>query len=371
MNSNEIETLIKEAKERKEAFENATVKCGIIGLSGSGKSSLINAIAGEKIAPVGSTEQTMEAQSFFHSDIEFVDLPGCGTEKWPQSTYISDLDLETYDCFIIVTSNRLYESDIYLHEEMAVKRDKPCFIVRNKIDLAIRDEAYDNDLSEEETILKVRENISSSINSINGDVYLTSARHPTKWDFPKLLDDIASSQAGVKKDKFIAGMAVWSEDALLKKRKVAEDIVSWSSVASAANGLNPVPGLDVSIDAGVLLNMVKQINKVFGLSEEQLKYAEKSSPGLLESPEYNGLKQGILKLIAKYAAVEGILIVLKRMGAKVLVKNISKYLPFVGQLISAGIGYKMTLSFGEAYIDEVQDKAKSLLEKVINSSKKG
>jgi len=370
MNSSDIESLLKEANERKVDFENATVKCGIIGLSGSGKSSLINAIAGEQIAPVGSTEQTMEALSFFHSDIEFVDLPGCGTKKWPQSTYISDLNLDDYDCFIIVTSNRLYESDIFLHDEMALNRDKPCFIVRNKIDLAIHDEAYDNDLSENETLDKVRENIVSSISSLDGCVYLTSARHPTKWDFPKLLDEIANSQAGAKKEKFIAGMASWSEDAILKKSKIAANIVSWSAVASAANGLNPVPGLDISIDAGVLVNMVKKINSVFGLTEEQLKYAEKCSPGLHKSPEYSALKQSILKLIAKYVAAEGVLLVLKRMGAKVIIKNISKFLPFVGQLISAGIGYKMTTSFGETYVTEVEEKAKSLLDKVINSTPK-
>ena len=120
--------------QRQEEFEGARVRCGIIGLSGSGKSSIVNAIAGEKIAPVGSTEQTMEAQSFIHSGIEFVDLPGCGTEKWPHATYIDDLCLGAYDCFIIVTSNRLYEYDIYLHNELYGSMRKPCFIVRNKID---------------------------------------------------------------------------------------------------------------------------------------------------------------------------------------------------------------------------------------------
>jgi small GTP-binding protein len=366
--NNDVQKLIKEALDQQKAFDEATVKCGIVGLSGSGKSSLINAIAGEVVAPVSSTEQTMEALSFFHSDIEFVDLPGCGTEKWPQSTYISDLELDEYDCFIIVTSNRLYESDIYLYEEMAIKRDKPCFIIRNKIDLAIVDELHDNNLSEDETIAKIKTNILSGINSINGEVYLTSTRHPAKYDFPRLLNDIASSQHGVKRDKFVAGMAVWSEKALCDKRKVAESIVSWSSVKSAANGLNPIPGLDVSIDVGVLIHMVREINKIFGLTEEQLKYAEKNSSSLLESPTYNGLKQGILKLIVKYAAVEGVIVILKRMGTKVAVKNVSKFLPFVGQLISAAIGYKMTVAFGEAYIDEVEEKAASLLEEVLKHS---
>ena len=367
MNS-EIDNLIKQAKEEKKAFDEASIKCGIIGMSGSGKSSLINAIAGQKIAPVGSTEQTMEAQSFFHLGIKFVDLPGCGTEKWPQKTYIKDFKLEEYDCFIIVTSNRFYEADVFLYHEMAEKNAKPCFIVRNKIDVAIQDEQHDNNLTEEETRKKITTNIIDSINiSDQSKIYLTSARHPTKWDFPRLLDDISKSQEGVKRDKFIAGMAVWSKEAIKKKRKVALNIVSWSAVASAANGLNPVPGLDVAVDAGVLIEMVKKINEVFGLTAEQLEYVEKTTPGISDTPEFNGIKQGILKFVAKYAAVEGILIVLKRMGSQVTIKAVSKFLPFVGYLVSAGIGYKMTISFGERYVDEAEEKADELLIEVLSS----
>lgn len=364
MNTDNIETLINEAKKQQDAFDKAEVKCGIIGMSGSGKSSIINAIAGEKIAPVGSTEQTMEAQSFHHAGIEFVDLPGCGTERWPQETYISDLRLDSYDCFIIVTNNRLYESDLFLYKEMSAVRKKPCFVVRNKIDIAIHDEKYDNDLSEGETLDKIRNNLSVGITSAN-KIYLTSARHPTKWDFPNLLEDIANSQYGIKQEKLIAGMAAWSRKAIAKKRMVAEKIVAWSAVTSAANGLNPIPGLDVSIDAGVLINMANQINKIYGLTEEQLAYIEKTTPSITSTPEYAGLKQGILKLIAKYAATEGIILILKRMGTTVIIKNISKYIPLIGQVISAGIGYTMTLAFGEDYLDQVEEKANALLDELV------
>lgn len=363
----QIAELLKEAKKQRDAFESAKVKCGIIGLSGAGKSSLINAIAGEKIAPVGSTEQTMEAQSYSHSGIEFVDLPGCGTQKWPQSTYIDDLKLEEYDCFIIVTHTRLYESDLYLHKELKIKKAKPCFIVRNKIDSAINDEAHDNQLTEEETINKIKDNILSSVHPETNTVYLTSARHPTKWDLPLLIEDISLSQAGVKRDKFIAGVAAWSKGALEKKRVVARKIVSWSAVASAANGLNPIPLTDIAVDVGVLTAMCTQINSVYGLSAEQLAYAESAAPGLSKSPEFNGLKQNIVKWIAKYAVAEGIIAVLKNMGGKIVIKNISKFLPFIGSLISAGIGYKMTTAFGEQYLEEAEILADKVLKEIISS----
>lgn len=368
MNTAQIQAMIEKMAQQKEAFEEAKVKCGIIGLSGAGKSSLINAIAGEKIAPVGSTETTMEAQSFFHNGIEFVDLPGCGTQRWPQSTYVEDLKLAEYDCFIIVTNTRLYESDIFLYKELMTNRKKPCFIVRNKIDEAIKNEARDNDLTEEQTLSKITSSIISSLPSTVSKVYLTSAHFPFMWDLGELISAIISSQEGVKKDRFVVGMATWSKDILEKKRLVAAKIVSWSAAASAANGLNPVIGADVAVDVSILLNMCKQINDVFGLTDKHILYMEKYSGKLEKSIEYNALKQNIIKWIAKYASVEAILLILRSMGKNILVKNISKFLPILGNLISAGVGYKMTAYFGEQYLNEAEDLAEKMLDSFMNSS---
>ena len=44
---------IEKIKEELENFKRTKVKCGIIGRSGTGKSSLINAIVGEEVVAVG------------------------------------------------------------------------------------------------------------------------------------------------------------------------------------------------------------------------------------------------------------------------------------------------------------------------------
>lgn len=362
-----IADLLKEAKRQQAEFNGTVVKCGIIGTSGAGKSSLINAIAGEKIAPVGSTEQTMTAQSYLHQGTEFVDLPGYGTEKWPQASYIADLDLLHYDCFIIVTHTRLYASDVFLFRELGAKHSKPCFVVRNKIDTAIHDEAHDNGLTEQQTLLKVRSNIQSSIGTQH-KVYLTSARHPAKWDLPQLMTDISQSQQGFKRDRFIAGMAAWSELALTAKRQVAYKIVSWSATLSAANGLNPIPLVNISVDAGVLINMCRQISTIYGLSEAQLAYAEKTAPNLQQSPEFRALKLGISKWLAKYAVTEGVVLALKQLGKTAVVKNVSALLPIIGSLLAAGLGYRMTTAFGEQYIQEAEQLARQVLQQVVKNT---
>ena len=59
-----IEDVINNIKAQVDVWENTEVKIAITGQSGSGKSSLINAIAGSKIAPVGFVETTMEPKEY-------------------------------------------------------------------------------------------------------------------------------------------------------------------------------------------------------------------------------------------------------------------------------------------------------------------
>ena len=62
-----------------------------------------------------------------------------------------------------------------------------------------------------------------------------------------------------------------------------------------------------------------------------------------------------------FIAKEGIIILLKRLAINVAEKEFLKYVPFVGQAIAAGIGYKMTDSFGSDLINEANDFADQIL----------
>ena len=63
------------ARQRKE-YEATKLKCGLVGRSGVGKSSLINAITGDKLAKVGAgKETTIEAHEYFHRGLVLVLKP--------------------------------------------------------------------------------------------------------------------------------------------------------------------------------------------------------------------------------------------------------------------------------------------------------
>src|SRR4051794_7091727 len=103
-----IRDFAQRCRDRMARFEETEVKCGLIGPAGSGKSSLINAIFGEKVAAVGVVETTAAAQEFRHGakGLILVDLPGVGTANWPREHYIDRLGLLAYDCFLLVTAER-------------------------------------------------------------------------------------------------------------------------------------------------------------------------------------------------------------------------------------------------------------------------
>jgi len=363
-----IGAVVDKLQQLKREYDDVRVKCGIIGVAGSGKSTLINAIAGEKIAAVSATgEQTMEPQEFHSGGIVFVDLPGCGTPQWPKATYLQRLNLSTYDCFILVTATRFFECDAYLFQELAEKLKKPCFVVRNKFDQAIDDGRFDKDMGEEQVRQEIIANVSKNLEPARvSRVYLIAARHPTRYDLPVLLQDIYSSLHGLKRERFVADMAVLCDEALNEKKKVAEKLVGIYSGLAAANACNPIPGLDIGVDAGLLLNLSREIIKIYGLSQSYEDFL-RSTLGE-RKVQFMAVQHIIARIGSRYLTEEAILYFFRKMASRVAVKQAAKWVPFVGTLVAAGIAFKMTFGFGETLLDDCESGAKEVLALLANSN---
>lgn len=345
-------------------FDKVEVRCGLIGPSGSGKSSLINAIAGERIAAVGVVETTTEPQEFSHKGIIFTDLPGCGTQSWPKDSYIEKLQLLTFDCFLLITAHRFTENDAFLYRELS-SRGKPCFVIRNMFDRAVDDGTHDNNHSEADTREIISADIRKNLAPSSPDrIYLTSARRPTRYDLGALLEDISAALSGLKRDRFVADMAAYSEDALKKKRKVATERIPLYAGLAAANGLNPIPGLDIAADIGVLVNLGNEVAHIYGLTSNQFEYIKR----LLGPKAALGLLAKIAQFAAKYLAKEGIILLLKNIATRTTAKQVAKWVPFIGPLISAGIGWQATFMLGEQLVDEAEHLAREILAGIIKGA---
>ncbi|MBU6302444.1 MAG: 50S ribosome-binding GTPase [Verrucomicrobia bacterium] len=358
MSESPIKSYIDELERRIREFQDVKVRCGLIGTSGSGKSSLINAIAGEKIAPVGILETTNEPQEFLHGGLMFVDLPGCGTPSWPRETYLSKLQLDSYDCFILVTAERFRDDDLFLYRELTC-RGLACFVVHNKFDSAIADGAHDNSLPEKEVRANILQNITVNLAPESPDrIYLVSARHPTRYDLAALQEDIEKKLEGIKRSRFVADMGAYGSATLRAKRAVSEERVVLYSALSAANGLNPLPGLDISVDAGILLKMGQEVAHIYGLTGTQIDFIKR----FLGPDAIPLLLAKIAQFISKYLAQEGIIFLLKQMGQKVGAKSAARWIPLVGPVIATSIGFAATKALGDQLVHEAEKLTEEILD---------
>jgi len=67
------------------------------------------------------------------------DLPGVGTPKFPQATYVKSMGIRHFDMVVLMTATRFTEAELLLLEEL--KRWKvPYFLVRNKADVDVQSE---------------------------------------------------------------------------------------------------------------------------------------------------------------------------------------------------------------------------------------
>ena len=150
---------------KRDEWKTVPLNVAVTGNSGVGKSSFINSIRGltaddEGAAAVGVKETTLEIRSYPHPDnsmMKFWDLPGVGTNEFPRSTYLADIDVDRYDFFLLMTADRFTENDTWLGNEIH-KRNKKYFFVSTKIadDISDDKKAHPRTHNEEAVIEEIR-----------------------------------------------------------------------------------------------------------------------------------------------------------------------------------------------------------------------
>ena len=121
----EIEFLLDQLKQE----QGTKLKVALFGQPGAGKSSLVNALTGQKLAKVGvETDCTITGQDYEHHGIVFTDLPGYNTKKFPENQYLKAFDILSYDVFLCVTNNKLHGADSRLFKVLQ-KHNKVCLFV--------------------------------------------------------------------------------------------------------------------------------------------------------------------------------------------------------------------------------------------------
>ncbi len=338
----EIEKIISDLKET----EKTVVKVALFGQPGAGKSTLINAMIGEDVTEASvRTDTTIELGWYEAKGLKFGDLPGYGTKNFPKETYFNKFDIRQFDLFLCVTSGKFHQADTEFFQKLQ-EIGKVCIFVVNK-----HDELWQKGISIQELEQLKKDDIAKQIGH-PVDVIFTSCKNDTGLN--ELNEAIRNNLDGAKRERWERGAKAYSLKFLKEKRAACEKYVALAAGAAAANGINPIPGADIAVDIGIIVALFKNIRDDYGLNDSVLNDLNNSKAIVMaQSANY----------ILRYASSEGVAMILKNYVIGEASKSIAKYIPLVGQVIAAGVGYLIVSNVGDDYLAKCHQLAEDILKK--------
>lgn len=105
--------------------------------------------------------------------------------------------------------------------------------------------------------------------------------------------------------------------------------------------------------------LLPSINRKFGLSPEQIDQLDQETKKQI----FVILSSLGSKLMGKTITKEVVTLLLKKVGTRVAAKQVTKYIPFIGQAVSAGISFTAMKYLGNSHIDECYEVCKRVIKK--------
>jgi hypothetical protein len=140
-------------------------------------------------------------------------------------------------------------------------------------------------------------------------------------------------------------------------RERCRQLVRQRAMVSAGMAAVPVPGLDIVSDLRLFSLLIDDINKEFGLSEQQI---ERLQPKFRLIAYEAAIGVGGM-LVGKLVTREVVMQLLRRTGFKTVARQASKLVPLAGQLASAGIGFYAFRQIGYQHVEACAKVAQELI----------
>ncbi|RXN10216.1 interferon-inducible GTPase 5-like protein [Labeo rohita] len=351
-------------KEQLKHLDNVTLHIAVTGSTGAGKSTFINAIRGLKpddvgAAPTGVTETTVTSTVYPHPtmpNVKLWDLPGTGSPKFKAKNYLKEVKLDTFDFFIIISSERFKENDIVLAK--AIKEKKKLFyFLRSKIDNDIEAESQWRDFDEEKVLSQIREDCYINLKDMhNPEIFLISSFELHKYDFQTLVDTLEKQLPAHKRDALVLSLPIYSSKILEEKIEMFMKQTWSAAVASGSIAVAPVPGLSIACDAAILLAFFTKCYYAFGLDDESI---DKLSVRV-NNPSLKSVRKSPLVIAVRQKKLSN-----KELSAltskEAAVKFAWSMVPVVGSKKTAEMSYSATLGLLRAGVQDLADTAKEVL----------
>ncbi len=133
-------------------------------------------------------------------------------------------------------------------------------------------------------------------------------------------------------------------------------LVTQRALFAAGVAMVPVPGLDWLTDVGVLVKLLPQINREFGLTPEQI---ERLAPDR-RIVVYKAITAGSSMLVGRIVTRELVIQLLKVVGVRLTTQQAAKFVPIAGQAVSAMLTFGALKYVCEQHIRQCQAVARQL-----------
>ena len=314
----------------------------------------------DKAAKVGPTQRTLEPTPYdlpTSPNILLWDLPGIGAPNYPDlETYVQKVQLEKYDTFLIFAHTRFTINDLLLAEKIR-SMQKSFFFIRTKIDENVRAESRKGSFNEEAMLMEIRRDCAENLGDLlsnEEDIFLISNHEVDKWEFSRLTEAILDALTRYQRESLTLslGKAITRSSTEIFQRKV--NVLkrrSWVVAAlSAAAAIVPLPGVSVTVDAGLILNELSLYRSQLGLP----------AVGSAEFAKLSlATKEKVLQVgLTTAAQVSGFL---APYAFEATVEDVARYLPVVGLAIASGMSFGATYYALYKLLGAVEDAALSVL----------
>lgn len=139
-----------------------------------------------------------------------------------------------------------------------------------------------------------------------------------------------------------------------KIKQECENLVKEKALLSAGAAVVPIPLMDLVVDGALLTKLLPEISERFGLIEsaKALNLDDKETAKHLKDRAFAFaglmLTRGIVK-----KTITGF-------GGRIMAQQVTKLVPFGGQIVSATMGYMIFKKIADDHIQECYDTAKRL-----------
>jgi len=133
-------------------------------------------------------------------------------------------------------------------------------------------------------------------------------------------------------------------------------MVTRRALIGAGVAMVPVPGVDWLTDIGILLKLIPDINRAFGLTPEQV---ERLAPDR-RTAVYKAISAGGSVLAGRLITHELVIKALKLVGVRLTTQQAAKYVPLAGQAVSAVLTFSALKYVCELHIRQCMAVSRQL-----------